>query len=179
MKTDPPRPDAFLLRDASPADAAALSAFAALVFEETFGPGSRREDIDAYLAEAFSPIKQQEEVRDPQSAVVLALRSNAAGEALAGYAHVKFGDADASALLKRLYVDSAWQGSGLARRLLDDVVKRSNSVGCRRLWLTVWDQNHRAIAFYKKSGFSVAGVTHFQLGADLQTDLLMEMRLPL
>ena len=177
MKKDQSAPDGVLLRDAVLADAAPLSDFAARIFEETFGPGSRREDIDAYLSEAFSPLRQREEICDPQSAVVIALRPNSVGNDIAGYAHIKINQPDASAHLKRFYVDGAWQGSGLAQRLLDDVVNRSKSAGCRRLWLTVWDQNHRAIAFYRKSRFIEAGVTHFQLGSDLQTDLLMEMPL--
>jgi diamine N-acetyltransferase len=179
MKADQSAPDGFLLRDAVPADAAPLSVFAARIFEETFGPGSRRQDIEAYLSEAFSPLQQRDEISDPQSVVVLALRSNSVGEVLAGYARIEINQADASAHLKRLYVDGAWQGRGLARLLLDDVVNRSKSARCARIWLTVWNQNHRAIAFYRKSGFAEAGAAQFQLGDDLQTDLLMEMRLPL
>jgi diamine N-acetyltransferase len=169
------QPDGFRLRNALPADAPSLSAFAAWIFEETFAAGNRREDIDAYLDDAFSADRQREEISDPHGVVVLAFRTETS--ALAGYAHIKFSHAERSAQLKRLYIDNVWQGSGLARLLLDNVRSRSKSSGCARLWLTVWDQNHRAIAFYRKSGFIDAGVTHFQLGDDLQTDLLMDMPL--
>jgi diamine N-acetyltransferase len=43
------------------------------------------------------------------------------------------------------------------------------------LWLCVWMQNHRATAFYVKTGFGVCGSETFMLGEDAQTDHVMEM----
>jgi ribosomal protein S18 acetylase RimI-like enzyme len=37
----------------------------------------------------------------------------------------------------------------------------------------VWDQNPRAIKFYRKAGFTDAGSISFHLGHDEQTDFLM------
>jgi ribosomal protein S18 acetylase RimI-like enzyme len=42
------------------------------------------------------------------------------------------------------------------------------------IWLDVWERNARAIAFYQKWGFAVVGTQTFQLGSDLQNDLLMQ-----
>jgi ribosomal protein S18 acetylase RimI-like enzyme len=56
---------------------------------------------------------------------------------------------------------------------MDGVKTAARDLGGRRLWLGVWERNPRAIAFYRKSGFSDAGTTTFQLGSDLQTDRVM------
>jgi len=42
------------------------------------------------------------------------------------------------------------------------------------LWLDVWEKNPRAIAFYHKWGFTVVGEQGFQMGEELQHDLLMQ-----
>ena len=41
------------------------------------------------------------------------------------------------------------------------------------IWLGVWEQNLRALAFYRKYGFEVVGNHVFQFGTDAQTDLIM------
>jgi len=45
--------------------------------------------------------------------------------------------------------------------------------GCDVMWLGVWEQNERAIAFYRRWGFLEFGHHAFMLGNDLQNDLLM------
>ena len=42
------------------------------------------------------------------------------------------------------------------------------------IWLGVWEENNKAIAFYKRHGFEVFGSHPFKLGGDLQRDLLMK-----
>jgi len=41
------------------------------------------------------------------------------------------------------------------------------------VWLSVYSENPRAIAFYKKWGFHIAGSQEFLVGADPQQDFLM------
>ena len=41
------------------------------------------------------------------------------------------------------------------------------------LWLGVWEDNPRAIAFYKKYDFTVVGEHIFTVGTDPQRDLIM------
>ena len=45
------------------------------------------------------------------------------------------------------------------------------------IWLGVWEQNPRAIAFYTKWGFVEVGAQTFRLGSDLQRDLVMAREL--
>ncbi len=172
-----PEIGAMILRRANDADAGALARFAARVFDETFGPDNSPQDMADYLAEAFGRDKQAAEIADTSARVVLAMQNGSTGEEIAGYAHFLFDEESKSMMLKRLYVDATLHGGGLARRLIDDVIGQSRQEGATRLWLTVWERNARAIAFYKKSGFVVSGETTFDLGGDVQTDLVMELDL--
>jgi ribosomal protein S18 acetylase RimI-like enzyme len=54
---------------------------------------------------------------------------------------------------------------------------RAGQSGHGAIYLGVWEHNHRAIAFYRKCGFEVAGSHVFQMGDEAQNDLWMERRL--
>ena len=47
----------------------------------------------------------------------------------------------------------------------------------KHLWLSVWERNPRAIAFYVKMGFIDVGTTDFYVGSDRQTDRVLITRL--
>ena len=79
--------------------------------------------------------------------------------------------------LKRIDVDAVWQGRGLARRLLEQVMKEAGIRCARRLWLSVWHRNDRAIAFYTKNGFRISGEMRFDWGDDVEVGFVMEIGL--
>jgi diamine N-acetyltransferase len=168
-----------VIRKATPADAAALSAFGARTFGEAFGADNTASDMEAYLAEAFSPSIQLAEISDPASAMTLVLESGGLAEALAGYMYLVVDPDPASLFLKRIYVDKEWQGSGLGGLLIEEAGRECRRRGRRRLWLTVWERNPRAVAFYERAGFRISGTTTFQLGDDIQTDFVMETAISL
>ena len=73
------------IRRAVPEDAPALSALAARLFHETYTGQNRAEDMQAYIAENFTPAKQAEELADPAFRALLVTLE----EELAGYAEYK------------------------------------------------------------------------------------------
>lgn len=164
----------FVIRRACQSDAEALSGFAARLFRATYSSDTEAADLDAYINKNFSTERQEEEIADLSAAVFLAT----VDDLIIGYAHVVVGSADSrSALLNRIYIDTEWRGSGLANDLLDAVLSESKQRGVTRLELTVFERNERAIAFYQRAGFTATGSTTFQVGEDLQTDVVMEMDL--
>ncbi len=168
-----------LIRFATAADAETLSAFAAQTFIETFGGDNAPEDMAAYVASAFTPERQATELADPGGFTIVAASDDDAG-AFAAYAYVGDGDTPAtmtnaaSIELKRFYVASQYHGRGIAQMLMQRVLDEVRRLGSRGVWLGVWQQNARAIAFYHKLGFRQVGSHSFQLGDDVQTDWIME-----
>lgn len=163
-----------MIRRATPADAAALSAFARDIFRATFAPDNQPGDVESYVVEVFSPAQQEREIRDPDSLVLLVETDGS----IAGYAHlVRAGTAEVEATrpveLRRFYIAQHLQGTGAAHRLMERVLDESRATGGDVLWLGVWERNPRAIAFYRRKGFERVGEHHFQLGSDLQLDWLM------
>ena len=62
---------------------------------------------------------------------------------------------------------------GLAHRLMAAAMDAARELGGRHLWLSVWERNSRAIAFYGKHGFRDVGAEDFWVGADCQTDRIL------
>lgn len=163
------------LRRARPADAAALAAFAARTFVETYGNANRPADMAAHVAAAYGLTQQGQELSDP--AYITLLIEDDSG--LAGYAQLRRHapppcvPEDVPVELHRFYVDRGWQGRGLAQRLMASVHDAARELGGRSFWLSVWEHNPRAIAFYAKCGFRDVGDTDFFVGPDRQTDRVM------
>lgn len=166
-------------RRATPGDAGPLAAFAARAFRGTYGPegapagggGSRPEDVEAYVGAHFTEAVQRAELADPG---LLTLVGHDAEGAVAAYAQLARpaapgGDAE----LARLYVAPAWHGRGVAGALLGAGVDAARADGAGRLRLAVYQRNVRAVAFYRRHGFAVTGVAHFQMGAERQDDWIM------
>jgi ribosomal protein S18 acetylase RimI-like enzyme len=52
-------------------------------------------------------------------------------------------------------------------------ISKAEEGNADHVWLGVWERNPRAIAFYKKLGFSEVGDHVFVLGTDPQRDIIM------
>ena len=163
------------VRRATVADAAAVAAFAARTFVETFGPDNTPENIALHVSKSYGVAQQSRELADPDCVFILFEE----GATIAALAQVRRFEAPPCVTgpspveLHRFYVDRPWHGSGTARRLMDEAMCAAREFGARTLWLGVWTRNARAIAFYTKCGFRMAGATEFSLGAELQSDRIM------
>ncbi|HXW96371.1 MAG TPA: GNAT family N-acetyltransferase [Gemmatimonadales bacterium] len=167
-------PNGLVIRRAEPGDATLLAALARRTFRDAFGAANRPEDLEAHLDAHYTPDEMAAELADPSWCTLL---TEVDGQA-AGYAQLAAGDPPCEGgpggiMLSRFYLEQAWVGRGIAGPLLAAVRREALARGARYLWLTVWEQNPRAIAFYRKEGFDEIGETTFTVGSDPQRDLVM------
>lgn len=157
------------------ADAPALAAFAARTFSEAFGADNRPEDMQVHLATSYGVPQQTRELTNPDVVTLLAHR----GETLVGYAQVRRQAPPPCVTherpieLHRFYVDRPAHGTGVAQVLMSAAHQAARELGGMHLWLSVWERNPRAIAFYTKVGFVDVGSTYFYVGPDRQTDRVL------
>lgn len=167
------------IRPASKSDATPLAELASRTFEETFGAGTRDEDMTLYLAESYGTSQQLREILDPDITTLLI----ECDENLAGYAMLRSGAApdcvtgESPLELWRFYIASGWHGRGLAQPLMQRVELEAQRRGGQTLWLGVWEHNSRAKAFYSKCGFTDVGSHVFVVGTDPQTDRILVRQL--
>ena len=166
----------FSLRRATVDDGALLAELGARLFEEAFGAANEPENMKAYLAAAFSIDKQTAELADPERATWIAADGD--GTAI-GYAMLRRGtrapgvDATSPAEVQRIYVDGQWHGRRVGQALMDQCVEEARGWSCDVVWLGVFQENPRAIAFYGRSGFTIVGAQTFTVGRDVQQDFVM------
>ena len=165
-----------VIRRATTEDAALLADLGARLFEQTFGAVNSPDDMQHYLARAFSAEVQRTEIADPDRAVFVGFDE---GGTAVGYAIARRGSrangivSERPIEVQRIYVDRSLHGRGVGDALMNSCVGQAREWNGDVLWLGVWQENPRAIAFYKRSGFMVVGVQEFTLGRDLQHDFVM------
>ena len=170
--------DAPLLRPAAPEMAAALSAFAAKSYVETFVEGFAipyaPEDLAAYLDHACSPAAFAALIADPAHDV--RLRTDGKGivaYAVSGPAGLPHPDVRPThAEIARFYVRLDAQGAGLAAAALAELLRDLDPHGDRPVWLSVWEGNLRAQRFYARHGFREVGEHGYPVGRHVDRDLV-------
>jgi RimJ/RimL family protein N-acetyltransferase len=163
------------VRRAQPADAAALAELCRRTFIAAFGAQNRPEDTELHVATYFGEAIQRRELEDPDVVTVVIDE----GDDLGGYAQIRRHPPPPSVTgpepleLRRFYVEARLHGRGAAQQLMAGARAAAAELGGRTLWLSCWEENPRAIAFYTKSGFRAVGTATFVVGSDVQSDLIM------
>ena len=166
----------FRVRRANAADASRLARVGATLFAQAFAAQNRPDDMLKYLAAAFGERQQTSELADKTNLIWIAEDDESHP---VGYAYVKLRSEPKSlkvgqaAELVRIYADQSWYGRGVGAELLRTCIDASMKSGAEVLWLGVWKENPRGIAFYQKNGFRIVGEQTFQLGHDAQHDWIM------
>lgn len=164
-------------RDATGADSAALAEVGARSFTETFGHLYRPADLALFL-ENHSAENWAGELADPAYAV----RIGESDGALMAYAklgppQLPFRPRGKAAELRQFYVLKPWQGSGVARELIEWVIAAARAEQADDLYLSVFTDNHRARRFYEKIGFMAEGTYAFMVGTHADEDIIMRLAL--
>lgn len=79
--------------------------------------------------------------------------------------------------LERIYVAPGQQGKGIGKYLLDFTEKEATRTGHPWVWLSVWQDAPRSVAFYQQNGYEIFGTEVFQVGSDPQLDWVMKKRI--
>ena len=159
--------DLLTVRVATTDDAALLARTAEAMFRDAFAATNDAAQMDAYCREHYAEEIQRAELESPAIRVLFIEE----GGAPVAYAQLRLGAPEAE--IWRFYVDRAHHGRGVAHRLMDEALELLRENGARSVVLAVWENNPRAIAFYRKHGFTVSGAQPFILGTEAQTDYVM------
>ncbi|MCX2741252.1 GNAT family N-acetyltransferase [Pontibacter anaerobius] len=148
-------------------------------FLETFSAGNTEENMERYLEEGFSIEKLTAELNNSNSEFYFAtLNDN-----VIGYLKINFGQSqtelkdDKALEIERIYVLKEFHGKGVGQVLYEKAMQCARQRSIDYVWLGVWEENPRAINFYKKNGFVQFDKHIFKLGNDEQTDIMMKLQL--
>jgi GNAT superfamily N-acetyltransferase len=166
---------------AVPADAGALSDFANAAFTATFGAIYDPADLALFLSTWNPPDKLRAQIADPDWAIRI-VRDEAG--AILGYA--KMGPlefelppeqpTDNAVELHQIYLAEAAKGTGIATALMDWGIAWARERAAI-LYLTVFTDNPRAQAVYRRYGFYDVGRNTFRVGNHIDEDRFFRLDL--
>jgi ribosomal protein S18 acetylase RimI-like enzyme len=156
-------------------DASNLAKLAERTFRDAFEESNTPQDLALHCNAHYGEAIQQRELSDPAVEVLVCEHDGA----LVAYAQLRTRkppacvNAERPLEIQRFYVSKEWHGKRLAHDLMTAAIERAGQQGVDQVWLGVWEHNPRAIAFYRKWGFSEVGDHVFPLGTDPQRDIVM------
>nr|AIA10482.1 acetyltransferase (GNAT) family [uncultured bacterium] len=148
-------------------------------FYETFSAANTEENMKQYLRNEFTIEKLTAELSDLNSEFYFATLDNN----VIGYLKLNFGQSqtelkDEKAVeIERIYVLKEFHGKKVGQILYEKAMWIARQTNADFVWLGVWEENPRAINFYKKNGFVEFDKHVFKLGDDEQTDIMMKLQL--
>jgi len=169
-----------VIRYATAADASELSQLGARTFRSTYAESNAPHLVDAYIANHYSTAIQLAELQDDRLTHLVAEIDTQ----LAGFALLRTDQTHPDVVatnpirLARIYVDAPHLGSGLGSALMERCIDECVRHGHDVLWLGVWEENRKAIAFYERWGFGRVGVEIFDIGGDRQRDAILTLPIP-
>lgn len=168
-----------LINPVSLDDIGELQKISRQTFFETFSAVNTEENMKKYSEESLSLEKLAAEVSAKGSEFYFAILENT----IIGYLKLNYGEAqtelkDSKALeIERIYVLQEFHGKNVGQLLYEKAMQVAKGMDAEYVWLGVWEENKRAITFYKKNGFTEFDKHIFMLGNDEQTDIMMKLHL--
>lgn len=167
------------IRKLSSEDVYTLQNIGRQTFYETFAGNNSEEDMQKYLEESFATKKLETELNNVNSAFYFAQIENN----VVGYLKINFGTfqteiQDQNTLeIERIYVLKEFHGQKIGQVLFEKAIEIAKAENVDYVWLGVWEENHRAMSFYQKNGFTAFDKHIFKLGNQEQTDIMMRLLL--
>ncbi len=168
-----------IVRRADRQDAGLLAALGERAFCEAFADQTDPADLASYLRSAFAVDDITAQLEDESTLYFIA----DAQQKAVGYACLSptrppdYVSKDAPIQLIRFYLLKKFYGSGAGNRLMQVCLNQSRARGYRTIWLSSWELNARANAFYRRWQFEVVGRQIFTVGSDIQNDFIFQRSL--
>lgn len=160
------------LREAGLVDVEALALVGAATFLDTFAGQLGGAALVAHCRRSHSAAFYRDALTAGSRAWLAEAATGGApiGFALAGRPDIA-GMVDGDVELKRIYSLSRWHGTGVGPALLQVVLEEY--ADAPRVIVGVFNENERAIRFYRKHGFVQVATRQFDVGGTLYDDVVL------
>jgi ribosomal protein S18 acetylase RimI-like enzyme len=168
-----------VVRRAKRQDAELLVELGKRAFYEAFAEQTAPEDMTAYLQTTFSIEETTAQLNNKDALyLIIELQADSVGYAYLYPTRSPECIKDPKAIqLIRFYLLKKCYGLGVGNTLMQTCLDESYVRGYRSVWLSSWELNGRANAFYKRWHFKVIGRQKFKVGSDVQNDFIFMRKL--
>ena len=159
---------------ANPSHASSLATLAEKTFRDAFAQFINKDDFEGYVARSFTESQIRSELLDRAATFFIARL----GDRWVGYARLYQSPPpdcikQLPALeLVRLYCLQPYLGCGIGAALVEGCINNAHSRSFKSIWLSSWQENDRANAFYTKMQFKILGTKTFAVGSEIQHDYI-------
>jgi diamine N-acetyltransferase len=170
-----------VIREAGLGDEFRLAAVGAASFLESYAGVLSADDIISHCAVHHTPSLYEDWLIGGETRMWLAEAEE--GRAPVGYVVMSPPDLPLAGIgpddaeIRRIYVLHRFHGDKVGWRLMKTALDAAKRTGRARMLVGVYGQNHAAIAFYRRVGFTLIGERKFQVGATLHDDLVLALDL--
>lgn len=157
-----------VLRLATLEDALCIGALGTQVWLDTYATGGIRPSLAREVITLFSIEAIAQTIAKPETVLILAEHNSH----LVAFAQLRHNaehpllPSRVTTELERLYVQEAFTGKGIGRRLLREVETMIGARAETALWLNAWVGNFRALGFYAAQGYSDIGVDWYSFDGE-------------
>lgn len=164
------------IRAANKEDAAILSWLGGKTFLDTFSPYHEESDLQLYIDKTYNENAIRNNLANPNIVYFIAYDKDLP----IGYTKLILGDGHPllkgkSIELEKIYVLQNYLDKKVGKALMEHAISYTKSNGYHTLFLGVWQENHRAVNFYKKFGFTTFDTRTFTLGKTVCDDWMMKL----
>jgi ribosomal protein S18 acetylase RimI-like enzyme len=168
------------IRKANANDAEIISLLGRITFSDTFEVFfNQKKDLSDYLDNTFSVDKISNSLVKNENVYYVALLNNLP----VGYAKLKLNSAsefvsfDKVCQLQKIYILTDFIATGIGKQLQNTLIEDATVLGNEYIWLSVLDENERAIKFYERETYEKIGTHIFQIGSQTFNFCVMGKRL--
>ncbi len=142
-----------------------LSEIGSRTLVESHGHSASEKDINHYLNHNMTEEAYYEELINPENIYHIIYADGIP----AGYSKIILNSPHVDVQqqnitkLARIYILKEFYGQDIGKDLFTYILELSKQHQQAGMWLNVWTENHRAIAFYKKQGFEIIGSHDFEV----------------
>ena len=142
-----------------------ITKLAQQTFSESHGHSASKEDINNFILRTYNSEAIRKEFENKKVDYHLIYFN----KTIAGFSKIELQCPNINisekniTKLDRIYLLEAFQGKQLGVKLLDFNIALSKKQHQNGIWLVVWTENQKAINFYTKMGFEIAGAYDFKI----------------
>jgi ribosomal protein S18 acetylase RimI-like enzyme len=168
------------IKKANADDAEIIALLGRTTFSDTFKIFFHQsKDLSDYLDHTFSVPKIYDSLVKKENVYWIALHNGLP----VGYAKLKlnsvskFVSSAKVCQLQKIYVLKDYILTGIGKQLHNALIDEATALGNEYIWLSVLDENKRAVKFYKREAYEKIGTHTFQIGSQIFNFCAMGKRL--
>ena len=148
-------------------------------FINTYQKDTAKSELQTYLDREYNVSQIQKQLDDPNCQFYVCI----VDRQVAGYMKLNLGNKQteafptASVEVEKLYIYPEFKRLGLGTKFLKKAERVAKQAEAKMLWIGVWEENEKAIKFYRKLGFKYLKNHEFRLGSEIQRDLILAKRI--